>query len=65
MELGGGPWPRLIRLGLVEVGDKFGSVRELGCREPRGFFINTFVTGPLNQVLELAFASFVYFGIKD
>ena len=49
----------------MEVGDEFRSVRELRCREPRGFFIRTFVTGPLNQVLELAFVSFVYLGIKD
>ena len=49
----------------MEVGDEFGSMRELRCQEPRGFFIHTFVTGPLNQVLELAFASFVYLGIKD
>ena len=65
MELGGGSWPRFVRIGLVEVGDEFGSVRELRCQEPRGFFISTFVTGPLNQVLEFAFASFVYLGIKD
>ena len=49
----------------MEVRDKFGSVRELRYREPRGFFIRTFVTGPLNQVLELAFAPFVYLGIED
>ena len=65
MELGGRPWPGFVRIGLVEVGDEFGSVRELRCQEPRGFFICTFVTGPLNQVLELSFASFVYLGIKD
>ena len=65
MELGGGPWPVFVRIGLVEVGDEFRSVRELRCQEPRGFFIGTFVTGPLNQVLEFAFASFVYLGVKD
>ena len=65
MELGGRPWPGLVRIGLVEVGNEFGSVRELRCWEPRGFLICTFVTGPLNQVLELAFASLVYLGIED
>ena len=54
-----------VRIGLVEVGDQFRSVRELRCWKPRGFFIHTFVTGPLNQVLELAFALFVYLGVKD
>ena len=49
----------------MEVGDEFKSVRELRCWEPRGFFIHIFITSPLNQVLELAFASFVYLGIKD
>ena len=49
----------------MEVRDKFGSARELRCQEPSGFFIHTFVTSPLNQVLELAFASFVYLGIED
>ena len=49
----------------MEVRDKFGSVRELRCQEPRGFLIHTFVTSPLNQVLELAFALFVYLGIED
>ena len=63
-DLGGGPWPRFVRIGLVEVGDEFRSVR-VRCQEPRGFFISTFATGPLNQVLELAFASFVYLRIKD
>ena len=48
MKLGGGPWPGLVRIGLVEVGDEFGSMRELRCQEPRGFFISTFITGPLN-----------------
>ena len=47
MELGGRPWPRFVRIGLVEVGDKFRSMRELGCQKPRGFFIRTFVTDPL------------------
>ena len=65
MGLGGGPWPGFVRIGLVEVGDEFRSMREFRCREPRGFFIHTFVTSPLNQVLELAFALFVYFGVKD
>ena len=63
--LRGGLWPGFVRIGLVEVGDKFGSVRELSCREPRGFLIRTFIIGPLNQVLELAFAPFVYLGIED
>ena len=49
----------------MEVGDKFRSMRELGRWKPRGFFIRTLVTGPLNQVLEFAFASFVHLGIKD
>ena len=49
----------------MEIRDKFRSMRELGCRKPRGFFIHTFVTGPLNQVLEFAFASFVYLGVKN
>ena len=65
MGLGGGPWPGFVRIGGVEVGDEFGSVRELRCQKPRGFFIRTFITGPLNQVLEFAFASFVYLGVKD
>ena len=65
MELGGRPWPRLVRIGLVEVGNEFGSVRELRCWEPRGFLIRTFITSPLNQVLGLAFALLVYLGIKD
>ena len=65
MGLGGGPWPRFVRIGGVEVGDESRSMRELGCRKPRGFFIRTFVTGPLNQVLEFAFASFVYLGVKN
>ena len=65
VELGGGPWPGFVWIGLVEVRDEFGSVRELRCQEPRGLFISTFVTGPLNQVLELAFAPFVYLGIED
>ena len=65
MGLGGGPWPGFVRIGLVKVGDEFRSVRELRCWEPRGFLIRTFVTGPLNQVLELAFAPFVYLGIED
>ena len=50
---------------MVEVGDEFGSVRELRRWKPRCFFIRTFVTGPLNQVLEFAFASFVYLGVKN
>ena len=49
----------------MEVGDKFRSMRELRYWKPRGIFISTFITGPLNQVLEFAFASFVYLGIKD
>ena len=66
MRLGGRPWPGFVRIGGVEVGDEFRSMRELRCWEPRGFFISTFVTGPLNQVLKFAFASFVYLGrIKD
>ena len=65
MGLGGGSWPGFVRIGLVEVGDEFGSVRELRRQKPRGFFIHTFITGPLNQVLEFAFASFVYLGVKD
>ena len=47
MGLGGGPWPGFDRIGLVEVGDEFGSMRELRCQKPRGFFICTFVTDPL------------------
>ena len=46
-------------------GDEFRSVGEFRCRQPGGFFICTFITHPLNQVLELAFASFVYLGVKD
>ena len=65
MGLRGRLWPRFVRIGLVEVGDEFGSVRELRCWEPRGFLICTFITGPLNQVLVLAFAPFVYLGIED
>ena len=49
----------------MEVGNKFGSMRELRYREPRGFLIRTFVTSPLNQVQELAFVSLVYLGIED
>ena len=64
MELGGRPWSRFIGIGLVEVEDEFRSMREFGHRKPRGFFISTFITGPLNQVLEFAFASFVYLGVK-
>ena len=41
----------------MEVGDEFRSVREFRHQKPRGFFICTFITGPLNQVLEFAFAS--------
>ena len=44
----------------MEVGDEFRSMREFGCWKLRGFFIRTFVTGLLNQVLEFAFASFIY-----
>ena len=65
LELGGRPWSGFVGIGLVEVGDEFRSVRKFRCRQPRGFFIHTFVTGPLNQVLELAFASYVYLGVKD
>ena len=32
MELGGGQWSRLVRIGLVEVRDEFRSVREFRCR---------------------------------
>ena len=65
MELGGGPWSRFVRIGLMEVRDEFRSVREFRRQKSRGFFICTFVTGPLNQALEFAFASFVYLGVKD
>ena len=63
--LGSGPWPGFVRIGGVEIRDEFRSMRELGRWKPRGFFIRTFITGPLNQVLEFAFASFVYFGVKN
>ena len=49
----------------MEVGDSFRSVFEFCGGNPRGFFFSSFVSSPLDEVLQLAFVSSVELGVKD
>ena len=49
----------------MEVGDDFKSVAKFRCWEPGGFVLHTFISGPLDKVLELTLAMLVDLGVKD
>ena len=49
----------------MEVGDSFRSVFEFRGGNPRGFFFGSFVSSPLDEVLQLAFVSSVKLGVED
>ena len=49
----------------MKVQDDFGGMSEFGGWKSRSFFICSFIACPLNQVEQLAFASFIYVGVED
>ena len=49
----------------MEVGDSLRSVFEFRGGNPRGFFFGSFVSSPLDEVLQLAFVSSVELGVED
>ena len=49
----------------MEVGDSFRSVFEFCGGNPQGFFFGSFVSSPLDEVLQLAFVSSVELGVED
>ena len=50
---------------MVEVGDSFRSVFKFHGGNPQGFFFGSFVSSPLDEVLQLAFVSSVELGVED
>ena len=49
----------------MEVGDSFRSVFEFRGGNPRGFFFGSFVSSPLDEVLQLAFVLSVKLGVEN
>ena len=49
----------------MEVGDDFKCIAKFRCWEPGGFVLGTFVSRPLDKVLELTLAAFVNLGVED
>ena len=49
----------------MEVGDDFKCIAKFRCWEPGGFVLGTFVSRPLDKVLELTLAMLVNLGVKD
>ena len=49
----------------MEVGDDFKCFAKFRCWEPGGFVLGTFVSGPLDKVLELTLVTLVDLGVKD
>ena len=50
---------------MVEVRDSFRSIFEFCGRDPQGFFFSSFISSPLDEVLQLAFVLLVKLGVKD
>ena len=50
---------------MVEVRDSFRSVFKFRGGNPRGFFFGSFVSSPLDEVLQLAFVLLVELGVED
>ena len=49
----------------MEVGNGFRGVFEFHGRDPRGFFIGSFISSPFDEVLQLAFVLLVELGVED
>ena len=49
----------------MEVGDGFRGMFEFCGGNPRGFFFGSFISSPLDEVLQLAFVSSVELGVED
>ena len=50
---------------MVEVGDSFRSMFKFCGRDPQGFFFSSFISSPLDEVLQLAFISLVKLGVEN
>ena len=50
---------------MVEVKDSFRSMFKFCGRDPQGFFFYSFISSPLDEVLQLAFVSLVKLGVED